>query len=51
MGWEIGNVHVRGGRMQILADLDRRPRQWLRRAAETMAAATYDNWLAWRRET
>jgi hypothetical protein len=51
MGWEIGNVHVRGGRTRILADLDRRPRQWLRRAAETMAATTYDDWLAWRRET
>lgn len=51
MGWEIGNVHVRGGRTRIFADLARRPRQWLRRAAETMAAATYDDWLAWRRET
>jgi hypothetical protein len=51
MGWEIGNVHVGGGRTRILADLDRRPRQWLRRAAEAMAAATYDDWLAWRRET
>ena len=51
MGWEIGNVHVGGGRTRILADLDRRPRQWLRRAAETMAAATYGDWLAWRRKT
>ncbi len=51
MGWEIGNVHVGGDRIRILADLDRRPRQWLRRAAEAMAAATYDDWLAWRRET
>jgi len=51
MGWEIGNVHVGGSRTRILADLDRRPRQWLRRAAETMAAATYSDWLAWRRET
>lgn len=51
MGWEIGNVHVGGSRTRILADLDRRPRQWLRRAAEAMAAATYDDWLAWRRKT
>jgi hypothetical protein len=51
MGWEIGNVHVGGGRTRILADLDRRPRKWLRRAAEAMAGVTYDDWLAWRRET
>src|SRR5262245_42633138 len=51
MGWEIGNAHVGSDRTRILADLDRRPRKWLRCAAEAMAAATYDDWPAWRRET
>jgi hypothetical protein len=51
MGWEIGNVHAGGGRAPILEDLDRRPRRWLQRAADAMASATYDDWIAWRRET
>lgn len=51
MGWETGNMHLGGDRARILADFRRRPHKWLRRAAEAMAAATYDDWIEWRRST
>lgn len=51
MGWEAGNLHLAGGGARILADLRRRPHKWLRRAAEAMATAMYDDWIEWRRAT
>lgn len=51
MGWEAGNMHLAGSAARILTDLRERPRKWLRRAAEAMAAATYTDWLEWRRKS
>jgi hypothetical protein len=49
MGWEAGNMHLNANASRILADLGKRPHKWLRRAAEAMAGATYNDWLEWRR--
>ena len=49
MGWETANIHLGtksavGG---VLKDLSQRPSRWLRRAAEAMSKATFDDWKAW----
>lgn len=50
MGWETGNVHLGTHRQRnaILADLRRRPADWLLRAAKVMCAATMQDWRQWR---
>lgn len=52
MGTETANVHLggRGARARVRKDLRRRPRGWLRSAAQAMADATTRDWKAWRRE-
>ncbi|HVA57390.1 MAG: DUF2252 family protein [Gemmatimonadaceae bacterium] len=52
MGWETANVHLGSIRAhRILSDLDRRPHDWLVRAADTMSAAVKKDFSTWRRET
>jgi len=47
MGWETANIHVPSKRQRILADLARRPRRWLERAAVDMADSVETDWKRW----
>jgi hypothetical protein len=50
MGWETANVHL-GSESRIKAvraDMAKRKPKWLRRTAETMAAAMEADWEGWR---
>ncbi len=48
MGWEIANIHLGSARVKdLLADLSKRPRQWLHKAAANMVAATTKDWKEW----
>jgi hypothetical protein len=52
MGWETANVHLGNGesaRRSILADLARRPGNWLRKAAKAMAEVTIEDWTQWQK--
>jgi hypothetical protein len=50
MGWETANLHFGSKRTsRILADLGKRPRHWLHKAAANMVAATTEDWNEWRR--
>jgi hypothetical protein len=51
MGAETANVHLGTARQRarILADLRRRPTDWLRDAAKTMAKAVQEEWKEFRR--
>lgn len=51
MGWETANVHLGSARAvaAIRRDLARRPEDWLKRASETMADATREDWREWKR--
>ncbi len=51
MGWETANVHLsrRKNSSTILADLKKRPRQWLHRAATSMLNATMADFEAWKK--
>ena len=51
MGWETANIHLgtKGAARRIAADLKQRAARWLRKAAQTMADATVDDWKAWSR--
>jgi len=49
MGWETANVHLGSVKPRVLrADLARRGRGWLRRAAAVMQEAVVSDWEAWR---
>jgi hypothetical protein len=52
MGQETANVHLgaKSARSDILKDLRKRPRHWLRKAAKTMADATIADWKHWRQK-
>ena len=49
MGWETANIHLstKGAARSVLADLKKRPTQWLHRAVQVMAKATVEDWKAW----
>jgi len=49
MGWESANVHLgtREAKRLVLADLRRRPKNWLRKASGAMAEATVEDWKHW----
>ncbi|MBV9851010.1 MAG: DUF2252 family protein [Armatimonadetes bacterium] len=50
MGWETANIHL-GSRETVGAvrrNLERQPKDWLRKAAEKMAQATQADWEAWK---
>jgi hypothetical protein len=51
MGQETANVHMgdRQAKAAILADLQGRHSQWLRKAAEAMVEATQEDWKQWRK--
>jgi hypothetical protein len=50
MGWETGNIHLASGNPKVvLADLRRRPANWLVKATEVMTKATQDDWKQWSR--
>jgi hypothetical protein len=52
MGWETANVHLgteRAGKLE--ADLDRRPKGWLLRAAQKLCDVVRADWEAWRAHT
>ncbi|HME73225.1 MAG TPA: DUF2252 family protein [Myxococcota bacterium] len=52
MGFETANVHLGTGEARtLLADLKRRPRSWLRRAAMVMADQVERDWSAFRGAT
>ncbi|HVM59563.1 MAG TPA: DUF2252 family protein [Verrucomicrobiae bacterium] len=53
MGWETANVHLGSKKAvrKILADLRKRPANWLRHAAEAMARATTADWNEWKKST
>jgi hypothetical protein len=49
MGWETANLHLGSKRTaRVLADLNKRPRHWLHKAAVNMVAATKKDWEEWR---
>jgi hypothetical protein len=50
MGFETANVHLGTPRAvkAVLADLEKRPPQWLHVAAGNMVKATTDDWREWR---
>ena len=50
MGAETANVHLGtvGAASAVLADLDKRPADWLEEAARTMTKSLEADWLAWR---
>jgi hypothetical protein len=53
MGFETANVHLgtpRAGKL-ILRDLDKRPADWLHKAATAMVKATTADWREWRAST
>jgi Ser/Thr protein kinase RdoA (MazF antagonist) len=48
MGWETANLHLGSGRIdRVTADLEKRPPQWLHKAAAKMVAATKKDWKEW----
>jgi hypothetical protein len=49
MGWETANLHL-GSRQtpKLLKDLDKRPPNWLHKAASGMVVATRADWNEWR---
>jgi hypothetical protein len=51
MAWETANVHLgtRQATTRIMADLKRRPRKWLRSAAQRMVKVTIKDWKEWKR--
>jgi hypothetical protein len=51
MGWETANIHLNasGNSERILADLKKRPKDWLRDAAKAMFNACREDWKAWKR--
>jgi hypothetical protein len=51
MGWETANLHLGTppAKEVVLADLDRRPRDWLLDASKRGERATRRDWSAWRR--
>jgi uncharacterized protein (DUF2252 family) len=53
MGFETANVHLgtRRAAKLILADLGKRPADWLHEAATAMVKATTDDWREWRAST
>ncbi len=49
MGWETANVHLgSAGARVLLADLERRPKNWLVRAAAAMCDVVREDQVAWR---
>jgi hypothetical protein len=53
MGWETANIHLnaRGNPQRILAELKKRPKDWLRDAAKTMYRLCRSDWKAWKEGT
>ena len=49
MGWETANLHLGSKRRTIATHLRRQGVRWLEDAARAMAAATVDDWRAFRR--
>ena len=49
MGWETANLHLGSGRRKIARHLRRQTVRWLDAAAHAMAAATAEDWRAFRR--
>jgi hypothetical protein len=48
MGWETANVHLGSARTkEVLADLNKRPANWLHKAAANMVSATRSDWKEW----
>jgi hypothetical protein len=50
MGYDLGSIHAAGkpGARALLADLDKRPRGWLSKAAKAAAAAVRRDYEEWR---
>jgi hypothetical protein len=49
MGWETGNVHLASSHSRaVLADLAKRPKDWLHKAASAMVKSTKADWEEWR---
>jgi len=50
MGWETGNIHLGTPTAvkDVLKDLKERKKDWLKKAAEKMTAATLKDWELWR---
>ena len=47
MGWETANVHLGSAKARVLlADLKKRPRNWLLRAAEAMEKSVLGDFKA-----
>jgi hypothetical protein len=53
MGRETANIHLGSGaaaKAAIGADLEKRDRKWLRKAAQAMVDSVRDDWRKWRKE-
>jgi Uncharacterized protein conserved in bacteria (DUF2252) len=52
MGWETANIHLGTPKIaaKILADVKKRPTDWLHQAAEAMLDLTTADWKAWRKK-
>jgi hypothetical protein len=50
MGFELANVHLgsKGAAKRVAADLKKRQKGWLHRAAVDMKKATVADWEEWR---
>jgi hypothetical protein len=49
MGWETANLHLASSHVpDVLADLAKRPKEWLHKAAAAMVKATGADWEEWR---
>jgi hypothetical protein len=49
MGWETANLHLASRHVPaVLADLAKRPKDWLHKAAAAMVKATSADWEEWR---
>ncbi len=49
MGWETANIHLgsKSAVAAIKADIKKRKKGWLQSAAQAMAKATQEDWIAW----
>lgn len=50
MGYETGNIHLGspGAQINILRDLEQRPKKWLHESAKRMSKLVISDWKVWK---